>query len=165
MFSIDDKIIYGATGVCRIENIIENELTGTVREYYVLRPVDTDKSIIYVPVDNEKLTSRMRAIPSANELKSMVKNSDNEQIEWIDNHMRRSEVFHEILNEGEIPRVLVLFRTLNARSVMMSKENKHLPKSDERIYKECQKLLCSEFSAILDIEQSEALYIMLSNNI
>ena len=163
MFSVGDMIIYGSTGVCKIENIVENELTGTVREYYVLRPVDTDKSTIYVPVDNEKLTSRMRAVPSAKELKTMMQDAKKEQLEWVDNHLRRSEIFHEILNEGEIARVLVLFKTLNARSVLLSKENKHLPKTDERIYKECQKLLCCEFSAILEIEQSEVITFILNS--
>ena len=163
MFSVGDRIIYGSTGVCQIENIVENELTGIMREYYVLRPVDTNKSTIYVPVDNEKLISRMREVPSAEKLKAMIKNAKNDQIKWVDNHLRRSELFHEILSEGEIPRILVLFKILNARSVVLSKENKHLPKTDERIYKECQKLLCSEISAILNVEQNEALNIMLNN--
>lgn len=163
MFSVGDRIIYGSTGVCQIENIVGNELTGIIREYYVMRPVDTNKSIIYVPVDNEKLVSRMREVPSAEKLKAMIKNAKNDQIEWVDNHIRRSELFHEILSEGEIPRILVLFKTLNARSVVLSKENKHLPKTDERIYKECQKLLCSEISAILNVEQNEALNIILNN--
>ena len=163
MFSVGDRIIYGSTGVCQIENIVENELTGVMREYYVMRPVDTNKSTIYVPVDNEKLVSRMREVPSAEKLKAMIKNAKNDQIEWVDNHIRRSELFHEILNEGEIPRILVLFKTLNARSVTLAQENKHLPKTDERIFKECQKLLSSEISAILNVEQNEALNIMLNN--
>ena len=163
MFSVGDRIIYGSTGVCQIENIVENELTGVMREYYVMRPVDTNKSTIYVPVDNEKLVSRMREVPSAEKLKAMIQNAKKEQIEWVDNHIRRSELFHEILNEGEIPRILVLFKTLNARSVTLAQENKHLPKTDERIFKECQKLLSSEISAILNVEQNEALNIMLNN--
>ena len=163
MFSVGDRIIYGSTGVCQIEDIVENELTGVMREYYVMRPVDTNKSTIYVPVDNDKLVSRMREVPSAEKLKAMIQNAKKEQIEWVDNHIRRSELFHEILNEGEIPRILVLFKTLNARSVMLAQENKHLPKTDERIFKECQKLLCSEISAILNVEQNEALNIILNN--
>ena len=163
MFSVGDRIIYGSTGVCQIEDIVENELTGVMREYYVMRPVDTNKSTIYVPVDNDKLVSRMREVPSAEKLKAMIQNAKKEQIEWVDNHIRRSELFHEILNEGEIPRILVLFKTLNARSVMLAQENKHLPKTDERIFKECQKLLCSEISAILNVEQNEALNILLNN--
>ena len=163
MFSVGDRIIYGSTGVCQIEDIVENELTGIMREYYVMRPVDTNKSTIYVPVDNEKLVSRMREVPSAEKLKAMIQNAKKEQIEWVDNHIRRSELFHEILNEGEIPRILVLFKTLNARSVTLAQENKHLAKTDERIFKECQKLLSSEISAILNVEQNEALNIILNN--
>ncbi len=161
MFSVGDRIIYGATGVCEITDIVENELTGEVREYYVLRPVDTDKSVIYVPVDNEKLTSRMRAVPSAKELRSMLVKAKEKELDWIDNNFQRNESYHEILNDGDVQRIIALYRTLHLRLLELARRGKHLPKSDERLYKECQKLLCSEFALILNIEHSEVLSIML----
>ena len=163
MFSVDDRVIYGNTGVCKIENIIENELTGTMREYYVLRPVDTDKSVIYVPVDNEKLTARMRVVPSAKELKSILLKAKGVQIEWIDNNLQRTEHFHEILNDGEILRVVALFRTLHLRQKELSDRGRHLPKTDERVYKDCSRLLCSEFSAILNLAQSEVMSVIIDS--
>lgn len=161
MFSVDDRIIYGATGVCKITDIVENELTGVVREYYVLRPIDTDKSVIYVPVDNEKLTARMRAVPTQKEFKSMLSKVKGEKLPWIENNLERNDSFHEILNDGDIQRIVVLFRTLHSRQLELSDCGKHLPKADERIYKECSKLLCSEFSSILNLPQSDILSVVL----
>ena len=163
MFSVEDRVIYGATGVCEITDIVENELTGVVREYYVLKPVDTDKSVIYVPIDNEKLTSRMRAVPSQKELKSMLNKVKGEQFSWIENNLERNECFHAILNDGDIQQIVVLFRTLHSRFLELSDCGKHLQKADERIYKECSKLLCSEFSSILNLEQSDVLSIILDS--
>lgn len=163
MFSVDDRIIYGATGVCKITDIVENELTGVVREYYVLKPVDTDKSVIYVPVDNEKLTSRMREVPSQKELKSMLNKAKGEQLPWIENNLERNEHFHSILNDGDVQRIVVLFRTLHSRSLELSSRGKHLQKADERIYKDCSKLLCSEFSSILNLPQSDVLSVILDS--
>ncbi len=163
MFSVGDRIIYGATGVCKITDITENALTGVVRKYYVLCPVDTDKSVIYVPVDNEKLTSRMRAVPSAKELKIMLEKVKGEQLQWVDNNLERSEQYHKILNDGDVERVVVLFRTLHAYLQKLADRGKHLPKADERLYKECSKLLCCEFSSILNLEQGEVLSVILDS--
>ncbi|MBR2714935.1 MAG: CarD family transcriptional regulator, partial [Ruminococcus sp.] len=63
MFAVGDTVIYGSVGVCKISDITENKLTGVVRKYYVLKQIDSYESVIYVPVDNEKLTSRMRCVP------------------------------------------------------------------------------------------------------
>ena len=39
MFQINDTVVYGAQGVCRIEEISKREMAGKAMEYYVLKPV------------------------------------------------------------------------------------------------------------------------------
>ncbi|MBQ4128278.1 MAG: hypothetical protein IJD68_00735 [Ruminococcus sp.] len=39
--------------------------------------------------------------------------------------------------------------------------DKHLPKTDERIYKDASKLLCTEFASILNIDSKEILSLIL----
>lgn len=163
MFAVKDRVVYGSVGVCEIADIIENELTGVLREYYVLKPVDTDKSIIYVPIDNEKLTSRMRKVPCVKELKKMLCDIKSEELPWIDNNLERSDSFHAILNDGEIRQVVVLFRTLHKHLLQLSSSGRRLQKADERVYKDCSKLLCSEFALILNMEQSEVLSLLLDS--
>lgn len=161
MFSVGERVVYGAIGVCEISDITLNELTGVMREYYILRPVDTDKSVIYVPTDNEKLTSRMRAVPSSKELHKLLSDLKDSKTEWIDNNLERNEKYHEILNNGDIKEIVKLTRTLHDRLQELSQNGRHLPKADERIYKDCSKLLCSEFSSILKLEQSQVLSLIL----
>ncbi|MBQ2971315.1 MAG: hypothetical protein IJE16_02050 [Ruminococcus sp.] len=161
MFSVGEKVIYGAVGVCLITDIIENELTGVMREYYVLRPVDSDKSVIYVPTNNEKLVSRMREVPSSQKLRETIKDIKGKELLWIDNNLERSESFRAILSDGDIESVAVLFRTLHKRREELSERGKRLVKSDENLYRECSKLLCSEFAIILSLEQSQVLSLIL----
>lgn len=160
MFLVGETVIYGATGVCKISDISENKLTGKVREYYVLRPVDTDKSVIYVPTDNEKLVSRMRQVPSANELTNMLSDIKGESIPFIENNLERNDVYHAILNDGDIKEIVKLFRTLHSRQLELAGRGKHLPKADERLYKDCSRLLCSELNTILNLENSEILSLL-----
>ncbi len=161
MFSSGDKVIYGAVGVCEITDIAKNELTGVLREYYVLRPVDTDKSVIYVPIDNEKLVLRMREVPNSKELRETLKEIQGEELTWIDNNLERSESFRAILIDGDIKRVAVLFKTLHRHREELLERGKRMPKSDENLYRECSKLLCSEFMEILSLEQSQVLSLIL----
>ncbi|MBQ8860509.1 MAG: hypothetical protein IJ015_04125 [Ruminococcus sp.] len=163
MFALNERVIYGSVGVCEISDIVENELTGVLREYYVLKPVDTDKSVIYVPTDNEKLISRMREVPCAKELKKILTDIKGEQLSWIENNLERSEFFHSIINDGEIKQVALLFVTLHKHQNELSLRGKRLQKTDERIYKDCSKLLCSEFSSILKLEHNEVLSLILDS--
>ena len=56
MFEVNDYIVYGLTGVCRITDIAKDEISNNDTEYYELLPVSKDNLTIKVPV--EILTSR-----------------------------------------------------------------------------------------------------------
>ena len=162
MFAIGETVIYGSIGICKVDEISKNKLTGVMREYYVLRPVDTDKNVIYVPVDNEKLTSRMRVIPTKKEMKCLLEKVPGEKVEWIDNNIERAQVYRDIVADGDIMMNIRLLRTLHARNLSLMDADRRLPKTDERICKDCSKLIASELSYILELEQGEALQLVLS---
>lgn len=165
MFAVGETVTYSSIGVCKIEDISENKLTGVLRKYYVLRPVDTDKNVIYVPVDNEKLVSRMRAVPTKKELKMLLSQVNGDGVEWIENNLERSQVYRDILADGDMKNNIRLLRTLHARSLHLSAAQRHLPKADERIYKDCTKLIVSQLSTILEIEQDQVLQMALFDEI
>ena len=60
MFHKGDYIVYGITGPCLITDVTRLSMPGCdgKRKYYVLRPVNSAKSTIYSPVDNDKVTIR-----------------------------------------------------------------------------------------------------------
>ena len=39
MFEIGQYIIYGSTGVCEIEDIRDERISGEKKSYYILKPV------------------------------------------------------------------------------------------------------------------------------
>ena len=51
MFEIGEKIVYGSTGVCEVENIAPMDFAGKGEKelYYVLHPLYQD-GVIYAPV-------------------------------------------------------------------------------------------------------------------
>lgn len=70
MFEKGDLILYETAGVCRIEEISRLEFLKNDRVYYSLVPVFEKDSVIYVPVDNEKV--KMRPIMSREEAEAFI---------------------------------------------------------------------------------------------
>lgn len=161
MFLTGDTVIYGAIGICRVDDIVESKLTGTLHKYYLLRPIDSDKNTIYVPLDNEKLVARMRTLPKKKQIIALIKETADEKIEWIDDTLDRAKAYHDILVDGDIKGNIKLMRTLHDRHILLSQAGKHLPKADDRIYKDCVKLVTAQLMHILSLEQDEVLALIL----
>lgn len=53
MFSINDTVLYGANGVCRITDICQKEFSGVIKDYYILTPLSNETMTIFVPVNNK----------------------------------------------------------------------------------------------------------------
>ncbi len=63
MFKINDIVIYGTEGVCKIADINDKDFMGTKKRYYVLKPVKNEFSTFFAPTDSEKVLAKMRRIP------------------------------------------------------------------------------------------------------
>ena len=58
MYSIGEVVLYGSNGVCEITEITTKKIGKDSIEYYVLKPVCSDSSTLFVPTQNEMLVSR-----------------------------------------------------------------------------------------------------------
>lgn len=58
MFEIGERIIYGKTGVCTVEEISEKQIGSSKRMYYTLRPLYKENNVIYAPADSDKIFMR-----------------------------------------------------------------------------------------------------------
>ena len=60
MFEKGEYIVYGRSGICRIEDITHLDIAGADRKklYYVLAPLSSGSSRIYFPVDKENAHAR-----------------------------------------------------------------------------------------------------------
>ncbi len=60
MFARDEYVFHETGGVCRIADIRPAPLSGMPadREYYVMKPVHEPNSVIYIPVDSDRVFLR-----------------------------------------------------------------------------------------------------------
>lgn len=157
MFKVNDLVQYGSDGVCRISQIAERDFRDRKVKYYVLNPVFNDRATLYVPVDNEALVSRMRYALSADEIISMIRDSSIENCPWIENESERKARFKEIISSGRCDQLISMIRTLYLHQQDQKALGKRMHMSDERLFRDAERVFYDEYAAALGIRPDEAL--------
>ena len=157
MFKKDDIVMYASQGVCKITDIVTQEVCNESSEYYVLQPVYSNTARVYVPVSNENLTNKMRRVISKEELNEMIDNIPEVASEWIENEHIRKEHYKEIISGSDRASLICMIRELYLHREALAKQGKKLHASDERFFKEAEKILYEEFALVLNIDTKEVL--------
>ena len=97
MFKIGDLIVYGNTGVCRVEDIGAPALTGANgdKDYYTLSPYYGRNSRIYTPCDNDKVV--MRPVISKQEANDLIGGIDEIGLLEITDEKKREETYKNVM--------------------------------------------------------------------
>lgn len=162
MFEINDYIMYGTTGVCKVSDITKERIGGfKLQEYYVLTPIYTNNTIIKVPIDNNKIP--MRKIMSKEDISNIIKVISSKDSLWVMDERKRGEVFKSILKSGECEELMTL-----VKSIYECKQNKNITgtkvsKNDIEIMQMAEKLINEEFATILNISVDEVPSYILNN--
>ena len=92
MFQVNDVIIYGAQGVCKITGTEEKTVSGKKKTYFVLKPVSENGSTIFAPLDNELVLKKMRRLLTKEEIHKLIDSMESENAEWVANENERKEL-------------------------------------------------------------------------
>lgn len=157
MFNVNDTILYGTHGLCKIIDIKEQKFNGQTNKYYVLNPHHNTSSTIYVPIDNEKLASRMRRVLSEEEIYELIKAMPDKESSWIDNKNERSNHFRSILASGDRVEIIKLIKTIYQHREELRATGKKLHTTDEQFFREAEKVIYDEFALVLNIRYDQVL--------
>ena len=155
MYSVNEKIHYGGSGVCVIQEIAMMRFGRTRERYYVLKPVYQNSSVIYVPVDNEVLVAKMRPVLSREEVDHLIESMDTIPTAWEEDPQARKACFDALLRSNECRSLIVIIKTLNAHRERRQADGKALHVADESYLREAQRLLYDEFAGALGILPAE----------
>lgn len=151
MFKINQTVSYGPQGVFKIAEIAEKDFSGKAKKYYVLKSVKGSSSVIYVPVDNERLVGKIRPMLTTKEVYELINEMPEEKCVWIKNDNERKLVFREIIAKSDPQELAGLIRTVYLHQCELAAAGKKLHITDERYFKEAERILYDEFSLALDI--------------
>ena len=151
MFQVNDVIIYGTQGVCRITGTEEKMLSGKKRTYFVLKPVSDKGSTIFVPTDNELVLKKMRRLLTKDEIHKLIDSMRSEKAIWVANENERKELYKSILAKGDPIEMIKMIKAIYAHKKEREADGKRLHMSDERFFKDAEQILYNEFQYVLDL--------------
>ncbi len=157
MFQVNDVIIYGAQGVCKIIGTEEKSVSGKKRAYFVLKPVSDKGSTIFVPTDNEFVLKKMRRLLTKDEIYKLIDSMPEESALWVQNENERKELYKTILANGDHVELIQMIKAIHAHKVQREAEGKRLHMSDERFFKDAEQILYNEFQYVLNLGNKDEL--------
>ena len=155
MFEKGHVFVYGASGVCRVEDIKICDYGNGKKEYYILQPVFDIRSSLSIPVDSPVLETRAREVLPEEKILEIIDSFRDYDSEWISDDRERIEAFKNLLESGTCRNVAVLVRSLYLHKKELAAKGKKLRSSDETTMQRAEKLLFGEFAWVLGIEPKD----------
>ena len=155
MFSVNERIHYGVSGVCVIQEIATMRFGRTRERYSVLKPDYQNTAVIYVPVANQELVAKMRPVLSREEVDALIDDMPAIPTAWEEDPQARKASFDALLRSNECRSLIVIIKTLNAHRERRQADGKNLHVADETYLREAQRLLYDEFAGALGIQPAQ----------
>lgn len=156
-YNIGDTVVYRKQGVYLVSGIKEQEIGGTIKDYYVLSSVYDKNSSVYVPVNNETLTTQMERVLSKEEIDGIIDESEENSAVWIEDNAQRSEFFEEILKNGNLSQILSMLKLLILRKGNPDRKTHRCTARDEKVFAAAMKAVTEAFAYPLGIEKTEVI--------
>ncbi len=152
-YKIGDYIIYGETGVCRVEEIVEKEFLGDVVSCYRLSPL-YQSCVIFTPVENGNVFTRpIITRDEAEELLSRITEVEPQICELTVPRLL-SEHYDKIVKTHNCEEWLGLTVSIYAKRQRLIEQKKKLSAVDERFVKKTEDLLFGELAVALGIDRA-----------
>lgn len=157
-YAINDRIMYLTTGLCHIDDIRDECFGGAIpRKYYVMHAINDSKSVIYVPVDSEKLTAGMHPLLTPDEISGIISSVKDSDVVWIHNNKQRALSYTEKLGGGDRAEILMTIKALYLHKKELESQKKKFYASDERVLFAASRLISEEFAFVLQMDQKDVM--------
>jgi len=155
MFNVGEHVVYGNSGVCKIEAVGPLDVGGISKDrlYYTLIPVDSKGSRVFTPVDNKKVV--IRSTISAEEAMNLIDDIKNVETIWAEDEKGRESIYKESLKSCDCRELVKIIKTLYLRKQARITDGKKVAITDERYLKIAEESLFGELAFSLNKERCE----------
>lgn len=155
MFQVNDTVIYGNHGVCRITEIgtLSISMADKQKQYYTLRPVYQPSAVIYAPVENPK--TLMRPVISKEEAENLIREVPGIDSVWIANEKEREHQYKAALQTCDCRELVKIIKTLYMRKAARIQNGKKVTAVDEKYFRLAEAQLYEELAYALGMEKSQ----------
>lgn len=163
MFCVNDYVIYGSEGVCRVESIGRPDISGLDRakDYYTLSPVYRSGKI-YTPVDSSIL---MRSVITKNQAEELIHNIDDISSELdVPKDAKLANIFYrDLVRTYECRKLITLIKYVFEKQRAFAASKRNVPAVDMKFFKIAQEMISNEFGFVLGIDPKDVKEYIISN--
>ena len=159
MYQAGDYVVYGINGVCRVQAVKPLQ-GGSDRLYYYLTPVHASNTVIYTPVDNEKVPIRL--VLNQDEARRFLENiASIEAMEDVA-YKKREQQYKEAMKTCDCRQWVCVMKTAYGRRIQRMEEGKKATAADEKDFKAAKSNLVNEMEVVFDQDSAQVIEMLSS---
>ena len=155
MFRIYDVIVYGSQGICKVEKIETKQIGKQTADYYVLKPLFKENTAVFVPMQNEALTSKMQNVLTKAQAEELIRKITLIDVIKPSDEAEKRELYKTVLSSSDREKLIALIKTIRSERDERRESGKKLNISDEQTLTKAELLLYNEFAFVLGCEPDE----------
>lgn len=155
VYEIGDYVIKANSGICRVEDTLHLDMPNADKNklYYLLIPIDSKNSKLYVPTDTAEQS--LRKVLSAEEAKEVIRKIPEVEAAWITNDKLREQAYKEAIHSCDPTALVSIIKNLYLRKKQRFEQGKKSTATDERYFKLAEDNLYAELAFALGKEKNE----------
>ena len=155
MFEVGDYVVYGSSGVCKVENIGQLEMSGVAKDrlYYTLSQLYVTGGKVFTPVDSDKVV--MRALLSKDEAKALISSVDEMDSTWVTVDKQREEIYKKAIRTCDCKELLRIIKMAYINKRKRMEQGKKMIALDERYLRMAEDKLYGELAICLGEERDQ----------
>lgn len=147
MFQIGNFVLSATNGICEIADMVNMNISGSNRNYFLLIPVEEQTAKVYIPVDVAK--DRIRLVLSKDEALEVIKSIPEIEETWVENDKERERTYKDAMGSRDPKRLISIIKTLYRRKMERLDAGKKCTAVDERYFKLAENQLFAELAFAL----------------
>lgn len=155
MYDKGEYIIYGRSGICRIEDITHLNIAGADKKrlYYVLAPLNIKGNRVYFPVD--KKDANARRVITEQEAWALLDEIPGIPEIGVTNEKLREDSYKQAVNSCDYRQWVAVIKTLYRRKQQRIAQGKKMGATDERYLKMAEDALYGELAFVMGKNKAE----------
>lgn len=151
MYNIGDLVVYCSHGVCRVMEIEHRIVDKKEVAYYVLSPLESEKTRYYIPIHNPVALNKLRHLLTVEELKRILSDPAVYDDCWIPEENRRKQRYKELTGSSDFFSLLQMVHCLTQHRQQQLSAGRKFHLADENFLREARRTLDSELSVLLQV--------------
>lgn len=155
MFEIGEFVVYGNTGVCKVEEVTKMAAPGTSDDkwYYALEPVYDKGCRLFTPVDNKKV--KIRPVLTRQEADELIHQIQRIELLGVKDEKSREQVYKDAIRTCSCVEWVRMIKTLYVRKKSRLAQGKKVTSSDAKYLRLAEDSLYGELAVVMGIPKKE----------